>query len=149
MSAPIEYSPFMMKVPSSLTFRPSSPAEQDIPIKSVMEDLSRIRRYAKQPPPKVDATKVLTPIEKRLEQYILGAVTDRIPLLIGNTAVLKSASVQALAVKHGMRLVDIRAAFMSRFDFEGLTEKTEVDGKTYSYNAPMQAIMECTIISKF
>ena len=33
---------------------------------------------------------------------------------------------------------------MSRFDFEGLTEKTEVDGKTYSYNAPMQAIMECT-----
>ena len=93
----------------------------------------------------VDGSEVMSPIEARLESYLLsGYVTQRVPLLLGPTAVAKSSLVKSLCRKHDFRLVDLRASFMTRLDFEGLTQSVEMEGDLFSYNAPMEEIVECT-----
>jgi len=87
----------------------------------------------------------LNKIEAMLDSYLSGGyVTERVPLLAGPTAVLKSATVKEIAANHGYRMVDFRAAFMSRLDLEGLMERVEVDGKVEAFNAGMYNIIECT-----
>jgi len=96
--------------------------------------------------PSIDDSGALNEIELRLENYITGDyVTDRIPTLIGPTAVLKSATIKKLAKKHDRRLLDLRTAFMTRLDFEGLSEKVDgPGGEVLSYNSPMLDIIKAT-----
>lgn len=85
------------------------------------------------------------PITVRLEPYFKeGYTMNRTPLLVGGTAVAKSALVKELAHKNNMRLVDVRTAFISRLDIEGLTERLDIDGTVVSYNAPMSDMLECS-----
>lgn len=92
-----------------------------------------------------DVSQDSTPIESRLESYLrAGYVTERVPVLMGPTAVAKSATVKAVCEKLGFRMVDLRVAFMSRLDFEGLSEKVTIGDKVESYNAAMLPIVECT-----
>ena len=55
-----------------------------------------------------------------------------VPLLIGPTAVFKSATVKELCKKYNYRMVDFRVAFTSRLDYSGLFQIGEVEGKKYS-----------------
>ena len=43
-----------------------------------------------------------------------------------------------------MRMVDIRTAFISRLDLEGLTERLDLGDRVESFNAPMSGMVECT-----
>lgn len=81
-----------------------------------------------------------------IDSYLTGNYnTERVPLLAGPTAVLKSATVKERAKKHGYRMVDFRAAFMSRLDLEGLMERVDMpDGSVEAFNAGMYEIIECT-----
>lgn len=67
-----------------------------------------------------------------------------VPLLIGPTAVFKSATVKALCKKYDYRLIDFRVAFTSRVDFSGLMQIGEVDDGAYSYACPMEEIVTCS-----
>lgn len=67
-----------------------------------------------------------------------------VPLLIGPTAVFKSATVKELCKKYNYRMVDFRVAFTSRLDYSGLFQIGEVDGKKYSYACPMEEIVVCS-----
>lgn len=67
-----------------------------------------------------------------------------VPLLIGPTAVFKSATVKELCKKYDYRLVDFRVSFTSRLDFSGLFQIGEVDGKKYSYACPMEELVTCS-----
>lgn len=67
-----------------------------------------------------------------------------VPLLIGPTAVFKSATVKELCKKYDYRLVDFRVSFTSRLDFSGLFQIGEVDGKKYSYSCPMEELVTCS-----
>lgn len=67
-----------------------------------------------------------------------------VPLLIGPTAVFKSATIKELCKKHGFRLVDFRVAFTSRLDYSGLFQIGEVDGKKYSYSCPLEELVTCS-----
>ena len=87
-----------------------------------------------------------TALMVRIESYLLGGyLTNRVPLLMGQSAVAKSATVKALCAKHGFRLVDLRTGFMSRLDIQGLTEiEYQEDGTAVSYNCGMEEFIECT-----
>nr|DAP37688.1 MAG TPA: hypothetical protein [Herelleviridae sp.] len=67
-----------------------------------------------------------------------------VPLLIGPTAVFKSATVKELCKKYNYRMVDFRVAFTSRLDYSGLFQIGEVEGKKYSYACPMEEIAVCS-----
>lgn len=67
-----------------------------------------------------------------------------VPLLIGPTAVFKSATVKELCKKYNYRMVDFRVAFTSRLDYSGLFQIGEVEGKKYSYACPMEEIVVCS-----
>lgn len=67
-----------------------------------------------------------------------------VPLLIGPTAVFKSATVKELCKKYNYRMVDFRIAFTSRLDYSGLFQIGEVEGKKYSYACPMEEIVVCS-----
>lgn len=84
-------------------------------------------------------------IVDRLDNYFKNNyVLNRVPLLIGPSGVAKSALIKEAARRNNMRVVDIRTAFMSRLDIEGLTEKIELNGKFYSQASPMLALIKCT-----
>jgi MoxR-like ATPase len=105
-------------------------------------------------------------IEETLDSYIrANPPMKKVPLMLGMTAVAKSAMVKDLCKRHGYRLVDMRVGFMSRLDFEGLSRSLPVDealrlmsttGKNaqdisvlkdatvLSYQALNQRILECT-----
>lgn len=81
----------------------------------------------------------------RLRSYLSGDYQmNRTPLLVGTTAVAKSAVIKSLVEELGLRMVDIRCAFLSKLDFEGLTEKITIEGKPYSYNCPADFMVKCT-----
>lgn len=67
-----------------------------------------------------------------------------VPLLIGPTAVFKSATVKELCKKYDYRLVDFRASFTSRLDYSGLFQVSELDGEKYSYSCPMEELVTCS-----
>lgn len=67
-----------------------------------------------------------------------------VPLLIGPTAVFKSATVKELCAKYNYRMVDFRVAFTSRLDYSGLFQIGEVDGKKFSYSCPMEELVTCS-----
>ena len=67
-----------------------------------------------------------------------------VPLLIGPTAVFKSATIKELCKKHGFRLVDFRVAFTSRLDYSGLFQIGDVEGKKFSYSCPMEELVTCS-----
>lgn len=67
-----------------------------------------------------------------------------VPLLIGPTAVFKSATIKELCKKYNYRMVDFRVAFTSRLDYSGLFQIGEVEGKKYSYACPMEEIVVCS-----
>ena len=87
-----------------------------------------------------------SPIDVRLESYLKGGyLTQRVLMLIGHSAVAKSARVKTIADKLGFRMIDLRTAFMSRLDLQGLTEIVyNPDGSVNSTQAPMQDIITCT-----
>lgn len=84
--------------------------------------------------------------EAYLTDYLLNrANAQRIPLLIGNTAVAKSSIIKAVAERLGFRLMDVRCQFMDKLDIEGIIGRVEEPGgKLYSYNAPMREMLETT-----
>lgn len=85
------------------------------------------------------------PYVARLESYFSGSyTTNRTPLLVGGTAVAKSSVVKALCQKHNMRMVDIRTAFISRLDLEGLSEAVDLGDSIESFNCPMDQMVMCT-----
>ena len=67
-----------------------------------------------------------------------------VPLLVGPTAVFKSATVKELCKKYNYRLIDLRVAFTSRLDYTGLFEIGEVEDKKYSYSCPMEELVVCS-----
>lgn len=92
-------------------------------------------------------TTTQNPFLNTLESYFTGqAKYNRIPLLIGKTAVAKSALVKSLADKYGMRLVDLRTAFMSHLDLKGLTEikENDITGKMESYSCILDSMVSVT-----
>lgn len=73
---------------------------------------------------------------------------NRIPLLLGQSGVAKSAMVKKLADQYGYRLVDIRLAFLSRLDLQGLskvnnTEDLEDLSEIVANSAPASFMIEC------
>lgn len=81
----------------------------------------------------------------RLKSYFEGGYkTNRVPLLVGQSAVGKSAVIKSLAAKYNMRVVDIRTAFMTRLDIEGLTQIINLNGNIESFNCPMSSLVEAT-----
>lgn len=110
-------------------------------------ELQRRQSHAGNTPPASDSNVTGVPdnVEMVLAPYLAGDfVLERVPLLEGPTAVMKSATVKNLAKKYGYRVVDFRAAFIDRLDLEGLSEIVDVDGNVESFNALMYNIMECT-----
>lgn len=69
---------------------------------------------------------------------------EMVPLLIGPTAVFKSATIKELCKKYDYRLVDFRVAFTSRLDYSGLYEKEIIDGQLFSYPCPMEELVTCS-----
>ncbi len=71
---------------------------------------------------------------------------SQVPLLLGPTAVFKSASVKSICKQLDMRMVDFRVAFTGRLDYTGLikTSKNPIDGIEYSEACPM---LELTTVS--
>lgn len=67
-----------------------------------------------------------------------------VPLLIGPTAVFKSATIKELCKKYNYRMVDFRVAFTSRLDYSGLFQIGEVEGKKYSYACTMEELVVCS-----
>lgn len=81
----------------------------------------------------------------RLRSYFEGGyTTNRVPLLVGQSAVGKSAVIKALTQEYGYRLIDVRTAFMSRLDIEGLTQKVDLGDRIESFNCPMSDFVEAT-----
>lgn len=85
-------------------------------------------------------------IQTRIESYLNGGyLTQRILLLIGPSAVAKSAQVKAVCKKYNYRMVDLRTSFMSRLDLQGLTEIIyNDDGSINSTSSPMEEFATCT-----
>lgn len=101
--------------------------------------------------PEVETDPYENPISLRIKTYLMSSdVTERIPVLVGPTAVAKSAMIQDVASTlerngYGFRVLDLRVAFMTRLDMLGLTEtKDDPDGNKVSYNALMAELVECT-----
>lgn len=67
-----------------------------------------------------------------------------VPLLIGPTAVFKSATVKELCKKYNFRLVDFRVSFTSRLDYSGLFQIGDIDDAKFSYACPMEEIVTCS-----
>ena len=69
-----------------------------------------------------------------------------VPLLIGPTAVFKSATVKELCKKYDLRLVDFRVSFTSRLDYSGLFEvgMSGYDEEMLSYSCPMEELVTCS-----
>lgn len=81
----------------------------------------------------------------RLRSYFEGGyTTNRVPLLVGQSAVGKSALIKSLTDEYNMRMIDIRTAFMSRLDIEGLTQKVDLGDRLESFNCPMSEFVEAT-----
>jgi MoxR-like ATPase len=86
------------------------------------------------------------PVEVIVGNYLdYGGDRERVPLLIGTTAVAKSAVVKAESTKRGMRLVDIRCGFVDKLDIEGLSKKHILpSGEVVSYQAAMAKLVYAT-----
>lgn len=69
---------------------------------------------------------------------------SEVPLLIGPTAVFKSATIKELCQKYDYRLVDFRVSFTSRLDYSGLYQIEEIDGQNYSFSCPMEELVTCS-----
>lgn len=67
-----------------------------------------------------------------------------VPLLIGPTAVFKSATVKELCKKYNFRLVDFRVSFTSRLDYSGLFQIGDMGDEKFSYSCPMEEIVTCS-----
>lgn len=78
------------------------------------------------------------------EQDMKNSGREVVPLLIGPTAVFKSATVKELCKKYNYRMVDFRVSFTSRLDYSGLFNIGEVDGNKYSYSCPMEELVTCS-----
>lgn len=87
-----------------------------------------------------------SPIQTRIESYLNGGyLTQRILLLVGPSAVAKSAQVKAVCKKYDYRMIDLRTSFMSRLDLQGLTEIIyNPDGSINSTSSPMEEFATCT-----
>lgn len=86
-----------------------------------------------------------SPMMIRLRSYFEGNyTTNRVPLLVGQSAVGKSAVIKSLAYEYGYRMIDVRTAFMSRLDIEGLTQKVDLGDRIESFNCPMSDFVEAT-----
>ena len=91
-------------------------------------------------------------VEFQIKTYLQNrSSSERIPLLLGNTGLAKSAMIKSLASQYphdpskgiyGYRVIDLRCAFLDKLDLEGLVQKS-ADGK-FTYNAPMASILTCT-----
>lgn len=66
------------------------------------------------------------------------------PLLVGPTAVFKSATVKALCKKYNFRMVDFRVSFTARLDFAGLIQTGHDGDELYSYSCPMEELVTCS-----
>lgn len=75
-----------------------------------------------------------------------GSPREVVPLLIGPTAVFKSATVKELCKKYDLRLVDFRVSFTSRLDYSGLFEigASGFDDQILSYSCPMEELVTCS-----
>lgn len=83
-------------------------------------------------------------------------IKNRIPLLVGTTAVAKSAIVKEVVKElqseserdgesYGYRLIDIRSAFLDKNDIEGFTTPTRgKDNRLYAEMSPMRELIEAT-----
>ena len=69
---------------------------------------------------------------------------ETVPLLVGPTAVFKSATVKELCKKYNYRLVDFRVSFTSRLDYTGLINMARIDDKLFNYSCPMEEIVTCS-----
>ena len=69
---------------------------------------------------------------------------ETVPLLIGPTAVFKSATVKELCKEFNYRLVDFRVSFTSRLDYTGLINMAKIDDELFSYSCPMEEIVTCS-----
>lgn len=78
------------------------------------------------------------------EADMRGGGREVVPLLIGPTAVFKSATVKELCAKYNYRMVDFRVAFTSRLDYSGLYQMGEIDGSKFSYSCPMEELVTCS-----
>lgn len=86
-------------------------------------------------------------IAKLVTNYLTSrAGSSRVPVLIGNTAVTKSALVKDVVKKLGLRLVDFRCAFLDKMDIEGFRDRTKdpETGDILSTTAPPEKLLECT-----
>lgn len=85
-------------------------------------------------------------IERYLTNYIQSRTDSaRVPVLIGYTAVAKSALVKSVVKKLGLRMVDFRCAFMDKQNIEGFRKKVIGPmGEVYSTTAPPEKIIQCT-----
>lgn len=84
-------------------------------------------------------------IFKQIKAYVDGdGPSETVPILLGATAVSKSATIKHIAKITGRRVVEWRLGFMSRLDFEGLSERKEENGNIYSYNSPQEDVIRCT-----
>jgi len=98
--------------------------------------------------------KTSDPIELKIDNYLsFREGSERVILLVGPTAVAKSAIVKAKAKEprpplapNGFRVIDFRCAFVERIDIEGMKGIT-VDpetGKMLSYSALMDKMLTAT-----
>lgn len=97
---------------------------------------------------------IIPPHESYIRKYITSEVPiakNRIPLLVGTTAVAKSSTVKSVVSslenegEYGYRLVDIRTAFLDKNDIEGFTTKVKDSNNEYQIEmSPMRELLECT-----
>lgn len=86
-------------------------------------------------------------VERYLSAYLDSPpkLDEMVPLLLGPSAVFKSATVKSLCKQKGMRMVDFRAAFTSRVDYLGLIQRVpDEEGNRFSYNCPMEPLYVCS-----
>lgn len=76
---------------------------------------------------------------------------NRVPLLIGTTAVAKSSLIKSIVQQldtggpDGYRLIDFRAAFIDKNDIEGFAMKLkDVNNEYYAEMSPMRELIEAT-----
>lgn len=87
----------------------------------------------------------LSPVEKLVELYLDESYEGkRVLCLVGPTATAKSSIIKHVAHKKNQRVVDIRVAFMSRLDIEGLMERHTDTSRIESFNAGHNEFVECS-----
>lgn len=94
------------------------------------------------------------PYEEYIYNYIKSdklLTKNRVPLLIGTTAVAKSSLIKAIVKQldtgraNGYRLIDFRAAFIDKNDIEGFATKLKDSNNEYfAEMSPMRELIEAT-----